>query len=158
MNPIVGFFFRYISLILFDFNLTNHFFSSTLSTLSIGIPNPPISNKIHFPSTSKSQLIDQRRIADKINNEFNENNNNVLPKPELVKTQSKNDDDWTPIAFHAGEDTDPEIRHRRDTIREMMQHAWKNYVRYAWGENELNPISRTGHSAGIFGNSKLGNL
>lgn len=38
----------------------------------------------------------------------------------------------------------------------MMQHAWSNYVRYAWGKNELKPISKRGHSASIFGNMPLG--
>ena len=39
---------------------------------------------------------------------------------------------------------------------QMMKHAWNNYVKYAWGENELKPISKQGHSAGIFGDSKQG--
>ena len=38
----------------------------------------------------------------------------------------------------------------------MMKHAWSNYVLYAWGSNELKPISRKGHSASIFGNTALG--
>ena len=31
--------------------------------------------------------------------------------------------------------------------------AWSSYEKYAWGENELKPLSRTGHSAGIFGST-----
>lgn len=38
----------------------------------------------------------------------------------------------------------------------MMKHAWDNYARYAWGKNELRPISKTGHSPSIFGKSSLG--
>lgn len=38
----------------------------------------------------------------------------------------------------------------------MMKHAWDNYVRYAWGKNELRPISKRGHSASIFGTMSLG--
>ncbi len=47
---------------------------------------------------------------------------------------------------------------RRDKIKEMTLFGWTNYERYAWGENELKPISKTGHSAGIFGSNptKLG--
>lgn len=37
-----------------------------------------------------------------------------------------------------------------------MKHAWENYVRYAWGKNELKPISKRGHGASIFGNMPLG--
>ncbi|KAJ8869391.1 hypothetical protein PR048_030967 [Dryococelus australis] len=39
---------------------------------------------------------------------------------------------------------------------QMMKHAWDNYVRYAWGKNELRPISKRGHSASIFGSQSLG--
>ncbi len=35
----------------------------------------------------------------------------------------------------------------------MTYLAWKNYENFAWGQNELKPISKTGHSAGIFGSS-----
>ncbi|XP_063237050.1 mannosyl-oligosaccharide alpha-1,2-mannosidase IA-like isoform X2 [Bacillus rossius redtenbacheri] len=45
---------------------------------------------------------------------------------------------------------------RRAAVREMMKHAWDNYVRYAWGKNELRPISKRGHSASIFGSQSLG--
>ena len=38
----------------------------------------------------------------------------------------------------------------------MMLHAWNNYAQYAWGQNELKPMSRAGHSAGIFGQSAVG--
>jgi mannosyl-oligosaccharide alpha-1,2-mannosidase len=38
----------------------------------------------------------------------------------------------------------------------MMKFAWSNYERYAWGDNELKPISKTGHSGSVFGRAKLG--
>ena len=38
----------------------------------------------------------------------------------------------------------------------MMKAAWDGYVQYAFGQNELKPISKTGHSAGIFGGSSMG--
>ena len=37
-----------------------------------------------------------------------------------------------------------------------MHHAWDNYVRYAWGKNELRPITKRGHTASIFGTGALG--
>uniref|UniRef100_A0A1W7RB10 alpha-1,2-Mannosidase n=1 Tax=Hadrurus spadix TaxID=141984 RepID=A0A1W7RB10_9SCOR len=55
-----------------------------------------------------------------------------------------------------GEPSDPITRERRNKVKEMMKHAWDNYVKYAWGENELRPISKRGHAAGIFGKSSLG--
>ncbi|TKR93779.1 hypothetical protein L596_008176 [Steinernema carpocapsae] len=45
---------------------------------------------------------------------------------------------------------------RRDFIKKMMKFGWENYKKYAWGSNELKPISRTGHSASIFGNGETG--
>lgn len=42
-------------------------------------------------------------------------------------------------------------------VVQMAQHAWYGYAKYAWGDNELKPISRRGHTAAIFGkNTKLG--
>lgn len=38
----------------------------------------------------------------------------------------------------------------------MMKHAWDNYATYAWGKNELQPISHKGHSSSIFGSGKFG--
>lgn len=55
-----------------------------------------------------------------------------------------------------GEDKDSVTKQRRDKVREMMKHGWDNYVRYAWGKNELRPISKSGHSASIFGTSNMG--
>lgn len=37
-----------------------------------------------------------------------------------------------------------------------MEHAWTGYVNHAWGANELRPISKSGHSASIFGASSMG--
>lgn len=40
---------------------------------------------------------------------------------------------------------------------QMVKHAWDGYAKYAFGDNELKPISKRGHSANIFGkNTKLG--
>lgn len=33
----------------------------------------------------------------------------------------------------------------------MTLHAWQSYKAYAWGRNELKPLSKTGHTPGIFG-------
>lgn len=38
----------------------------------------------------------------------------------------------------------------------MMKHAWDNYVRYAWGKNELRPLSKRGHTGSIFGAMPIG--
>ena len=51
---------------------------------------------------------------------------------------------------------DPTALERRNKVKEMMTHAWTNYEKYAWGHNELKPMSKRGHSASIFGSSAMG--
>ncbi|XP_043490224.1 mannosyl-oligosaccharide 1,2-alpha-mannosidase IA isoform X1 [Polistes fuscatus] len=65
-----------------------------------------------------------------------------LPGPYVVKPPNPPLDDVT--------------HQRREKIKEMMKHGWDNYVRYAWGKNELRPITKKGHSASIFGTSTMG--
>ena len=48
------------------------------------------------------------------------------------------------------------FRERREKVKSMMKHAWDNYVTYAWGKNELRPVSKRGHSASIFGSISMG--
>lgn len=38
----------------------------------------------------------------------------------------------------------------------MMLHAWENYKLYAWGANELRPISRQPNRDSVFGQYDLG--
>nr|XP_038032379.1 mannosyl-oligosaccharide 1,2-alpha-mannosidase IA [Anas platyrhynchos] len=57
-----------------------------------------------------------------------------------------------PVGAAGQEPADPAVRQRRAKIKEMMKHAWDNYKRYAWGLNELKPISKQGHSSNLFGN------
>lgn len=38
----------------------------------------------------------------------------------------------------------------------MMMHAWNNYKLYAWGKNELKPISKRAHLSSVFGAGELG--
>uniref|UniRef100_A0A667ZSY2 alpha-1,2-Mannosidase n=1 Tax=Myripristis murdjan TaxID=586833 RepID=A0A667ZSY2_9TELE len=37
---------------------------------------------------------------------------------------------------------------------QMMKFAWDNYKRYAWGKNELRPLTRNGHIGNMFGGLK----
>ncbi|KAM3854168.1 mannosyl-oligosaccharide 1,2-alpha-mannosidase IA [Vipera latastei] len=57
-----------------------------------------------------------------------------------------------PIGAVGTEPSDPAVQQKREKIREMMKHAWDNYKHYAWGLNELKPISKQGHSSNLFGN------
>ncbi|CAM5167928.1 unnamed protein product [Eretmochelys imbricata] len=46
---------------------------------------------------------------------------------------------------------EPKTRARRLKIREMMKFAWDNYRRYAFGKNELRPLTKNGHIGNMFG-------
>ncbi|CAH1130761.1 unnamed protein product [Ceutorhynchus assimilis] len=55
-----------------------------------------------------------------------------------------------------GKDREESVRRKRDKVKEMMKHAWDNYVRFAWAKNELKPVSKRGHTGSIFGTQPLG--
>lgn len=38
----------------------------------------------------------------------------------------------------------------------MMLHAWKNYKLYAWGRNELGPLSKGPHHGSLLGEHESG--
>lgn len=38
----------------------------------------------------------------------------------------------------------------------MMMHSWSNYKTYAWGKNELRPLSKRPHTGSIFGAFDMG--
>ncbi|VDL79419.1 unnamed protein product [Nippostrongylus brasiliensis] len=59
-----------------------------------------------------------------------------IPKPEVA----------------AGDDNEA----RRVTVKQMTKFAWDSYRKYAWGSNELRPVSKTGHSASVFGMGDMG--
>uniref|UniRef100_A0A4W5NBG6 alpha-1,2-Mannosidase n=1 Tax=Hucho hucho TaxID=62062 RepID=A0A4W5NBG6_9TELE len=56
-----------------------------------------------------------------------------------------------PYGANYGKPSDPESLQRREKVKEMMKFAWDNYKRYAWGENELRPLSRNGNDGRTFG-------
>ena len=61
-----------------------------------------------------------------------------------------------PYDHSQGMPKDPDIIEKRNTVRDMMKLAWKGYETFAWGANELKPISKSRHSANIFGNADTG--
>lgn len=82
----------------------------------------------------------------------------VVARPSPVESQGLPavDVKAPPVSHVPDPKREAENRERREKVREMMKHAWDNYERYAWGENELRPVSKKGHSAGIFGKTAMG--
>ncbi|XP_064098205.1 mannosyl-oligosaccharide 1,2-alpha-mannosidase IA-like, partial [Macrobrachium nipponense] len=74
----------------------------------------------------------------------------IYPRPEASSQ------DVSRVVTQGGEDSDPVARERRDKIKEMTLHAWKGYKTYAWGRNELRPVSRQWQTAGLFGARDMG--
>ncbi|XP_030014752.1 mannosyl-oligosaccharide 1,2-alpha-mannosidase IA isoform X2 [Sphaeramia orbicularis] len=56
-----------------------------------------------------------------------------------------------PLGRDNGKPSDPQTNERREKVKEMMKFAWDNYKRYAWGKNELRPLTRNGHIGNMFG-------
>ncbi|XP_020489190.1 mannosyl-oligosaccharide 1,2-alpha-mannosidase IA isoform X2 [Labrus bergylta] len=56
-----------------------------------------------------------------------------------------------PLGRDGGKPSDPMTNERREKVKEMMKFAWDNYKRYAWGKNELRPLTRNGHIGNMFG-------
>ncbi|KAM8846171.1 mannosyl-oligosaccharide 1,2-alpha-mannosidase IA isoform 1-T1 [Synchiropus picturatus] len=50
-----------------------------------------------------------------------------------------------------GKPSDPRTNERREKVKEMMKFAWDNYKQYAWGKNELRPLTKNGHIGNMFG-------
>ncbi|XP_063706167.1 mannosyl-oligosaccharide alpha-1,2-mannosidase IA-like [Culicoides brevitarsis] len=48
------------------------------------------------------------------------------------------------------------MQKRRDKVREMMRHAWNGYKKFAWGANELSPLSQRAFHGGVFGQNDIG--
>ncbi|XP_018022507.1 mannosyl-oligosaccharide 1,2-alpha-mannosidase IA-like [Hyalella azteca] len=117
---------------------------------------------------------DRERLREKMeqDNEFR----NIIEKPHVVKGPSstlsnkvvnvgqidesirlvQNAASGATPVVQGGEDNDPVARERREKVKEMTLHAWRGYKNYAWGKNELRPISKRGHSSGIFGRQDMG--
>ncbi|XP_023161424.1 mannosyl-oligosaccharide alpha-1,2-mannosidase IA isoform X2 [Drosophila hydei] len=77
-------------------------------------------------------------------------NNNPLVAEQQLKLPMGIGKDLT------GDHDDASIKEKRLKVKEMMEHAWHNYKLYAWGKNELRPLSQRPHSGSIFGSYDLG--
>uniref|UniRef100_A0A8C7P612 alpha-1,2-Mannosidase n=1 Tax=Oncorhynchus mykiss TaxID=8022 RepID=A0A8C7P612_ONCMY len=55
------------------------------------------------------------------------------------------------LGIEHGKPSDPQTLQRREKVKEMMKFAWDNYKSFAWGRNELRPLTRNGHIGNMFG-------
>ncbi|XP_020492708.2 mannosyl-oligosaccharide 1,2-alpha-mannosidase IA [Labrus bergylta] len=96
------------------------------------------------PDEIKQDILEEKRkVSKEIIGQGGKDGNN-LPVVEYHR----------PLGATGHEPVDPETRERRAKVKEMMKHAWDSYKRYAWGSNELRPVSKQGHSSNLFGSIK----
>ncbi|KAA0708364.1 Mannosyl-oligosaccharide 1,2-alpha-mannosidase IA [Triplophysa tibetana] len=87
---------------------------------------------------------DIKREKEKIDGQMKNVKDDSLPLVEYLR----------PPGATGHEPSDPDTKEKRAKIKEMMQFAWDNYKHYAWGSNELRPVSKQGHSSNLFGSLK----
>merc|ERR1712223_2376964 len=141
----------------------------------MGELNPNVRHGIHggldkHKIEDKSRLLAQIELDEQIKILRQKQQQQVLPKPNIIKANSpKNEepidikkeekveitkyDNAAPLIIN-GED--PEVVDKRNHVKGMMEHAWNGYVKYAWGANEVKPLSKRGHSASVFGSAQMG--
>lgn len=93
---------------------------------------------------------DKEKLEEKKNEEANKEMLEQIRKDNSVLGKIK------PYDSSQGQPKDPDILEKRNKVRDMMKLAWKGYETYAWGANELKPISKSKHSANIFGSAETG--
>jgi hypothetical protein len=106
--------------------------------------------------------IDGEKVAQNIKKDLNKKsgpkdtekkeNNNLIKNDVKEQIKPKEETNKKP-EIKSQDEEDPDNTKRREKIKEMTMFAWKNYKQYAWGKNELKPVSRSGHTPGIFGNA-----
>ncbi|KAM8976015.1 mannosyl-oligosaccharide 1,2-alpha-mannosidase IC [Pelodytes ibericus] len=111
-------------------------------------------------------------LANNINSAFNEKDEREHDVASVKKKERTIDmDQKTPPEFlfdykafqktlkypplgNRNEPNDSEMQEKRKKVKEMMKFAWGSYKQYAWGENELRPLTKDGHFGSLFGGLK----
>eukprot|EP01023_Acetabularia_acetabulum_P013933 TRINITY_DN16811_c2_g1_i2.p3 TRINITY_DN16811_c2_g1~~TRINITY_DN16811_c2_g1_i2.p3 ORF type:complete len:123 (+),score=17.35 TRINITY_DN16811_c2_g1_i2:3-371(+) len=76
---------------------------------------------------------------------------------EVVVEQLKIMEIVKPYNIHVGDETgNQQLQERRRAVKEAMKHAWDGYTQYAWGYDELEPLSKNGKNAWKIGSYYCG--
>ncbi|KIH53079.1 glycosyl hydrolase family 47 [Ancylostoma duodenale] len=125
--------------------LTGVFFLATVSFLSLFL----------LPSTGPDKLISREHIVPHVRDVEVRKNLQAQEAAELRRKAEEAGIIPPPIPkpeIAAADDSEA----RRVTVKQMTKFAWDNYRKYAWGSNELKPVSKRGHSASVFGAGDIG--
>ncbi|EPB72860.1 glycosyl hydrolase family 47 [Ancylostoma ceylanicum] len=121
------------------------FFLATVSFLSLFL----------LPSTGPDELISHEHIVPHVRDIEVRKNLQAQEAAELRRKAEEAGIIPPPIPkpeVAAADDSEA----RRVTVKQMTKFAWDNYRKYAWGSNELRPVSKKGHSASVFGAGDIG--
>ncbi|CAN8064749.1 unnamed protein product [Agarophyton chilense] len=64
--------------------------------------------------------------------------------PSVTEFQHCEGDTLLPVGSFVAHDVDGENGVKREKIKDAVRHAWDGYERYAWGFDELSPLSKSG--------------
>ncbi|XP_030637647.1 mannosyl-oligosaccharide 1,2-alpha-mannosidase IA [Chanos chanos] len=101
------------------------------------------------PARTNAELGDKARnpdTGDETSPNRNSENKNIFNYETFKKCLLK-----SPLGKDYGKPADPQTLQRREKVKEMMKFAWDSYKQYAWGKNELRPLTRNGHIGNMFG-------
>lgn len=73
---------------------------------------------------------------------INEQENQVLEEPVAVVLENNRKNDVLPLPRISTRFTGPTTS-RQEAVVKAFKHAWKGYKQYAWGHDNLKPISAT---------------
>lgn len=105
------------------------------------------------PAPTRRTLTDREAVPLGQNFKFPASVRNATP-PEGSRLHQEIGTVW--VKDTGTTDAEKQAITRREKVKSMMRSAWKGYVDFGFGENELMPKAKKGHSAGIFGNTKMG--
>jgi mannosyl-oligosaccharide alpha-1,2-mannosidase len=106
-----------------------------------------------------SGVVDERSSQPKRDVPENEKTRVVTDEDVVESPSEEGMRDSQPDAVQDEKETPPSTgadEKKLAKVREMMEHAWSNYVTYAWGANELDPISKDVNYHTVFGGKPTG--
>lgn len=132
------------------FNNKDETFSDTIVISPLPIKTTTTNNTKQQPTMDSIQ-----QKAYNSTNNFNIYSNNTTKEPGLSLVYS-NLPSARSLRQSNTQNIDYTDTYRKNYIRDMMKHAWSGYATYAWGFNEVRPVSKTPHTESIFGGEKMG--
>ncbi|XP_062141190.1 mannosyl-oligosaccharide alpha-1,2-mannosidase IA isoform X2 [Drosophila sulfurigaster albostrigata] len=111
---------------------------------------PAVQQEQPVQQETQPDVAQQQRVSSADDTTHNQQQQQQQQQQQLKLPMGLSKDSTADHAADAG------MEEKRLKVKEMMEHAWHNYKLYAWGKNELRPLSQRPHSGSIFGSYDLG--